>query len=194
MRTIERSEILELGEYELVRPHFRARVIAEKKPRRVQLGEHIAAVFENRDSVLLQIQEMLRTERITAEPAILHEIATYNELVPGPGQLSVTMFVQIPDRELRDRSLVAWAGLEESLSVEVDGESFAARGPRPPGWVPERTTAVHYLKATLSADAVAAIVGGTAKVALVVAHPQLSLRAELERATVAKLGEDLTTR
>ena len=129
MRAIERSEILGLGDYEMIRPHFRARVIAEKKPRRVELGEHIAAVFENRDSVLLQIQEMLRTERITAEPAILHEISTYNELVPGPRQLSVTMFVQIPDRALRDRLLVEWAGLEDALAVEVEGERFAAAGP-----------------------------------------------------------------
>ncbi len=192
MRAIERSEILGLGDYEMIRPHFRARVIAEKKPRRVELGEHIAAVFENRDSVLLQIQEMLRTERITAEPAILHEISTYNELVPGPRQLSVTMFVQIPDRALRDRLLVEWAGLEDALAVEVEGERFAAAGPRPAGWIAERTTAVHYLKATLSEAAVAAIVGGTAKAALVVEHPRLSLRAELGRATLAKLAEDLT--
>lgn len=192
MRAIERSEILGLGDYEMIRPHFRARVIAEKKPRRVELGEHIAAVFENRDSVLLQIQEMLRTERITAEPAILHEISTYNELVPGPRQLSVTMFVQIPDRALRDRLLVEWAGLEDALAVEVEGERFAAAGPRPAGWIAERTTAVHYLKATLSEVAVAAIVGGAAKAALVVEHPRLSLRAELGRATLAKLAEDLT--
>lgn len=191
MRAIERSEILGLGDYEMIRPHFRARVIAEKKPRRVELGEHIAAVFENRDSVLLQIQEMLRTERITAEPAILHEISTYNELVPGPRQLSVTMFVQIPDRALRDRLLVEWAGLEDALAVEVEGERFAAVGPRPAGWIAERTTAVHYLKATLSEAAVAAIVGGAAKAALVVEHPRLLLRAELGRATLAKLAEDL---
>ena len=149
-------------------------------------------MFENRDSVLLQIQEMLRTERITAEPAILHEISTYNELVPGPRQLSVTMFVQIPDRALRDRLLVEWAGLEDALAVEVEGERFAAAGPRPAGWIAERTTAVHYLKATLSEAAVAAIVGGAAKAALVVEHPRLSLRAELGRATLAKLAEDLT--
>lgn len=193
MRAIERSEILGLGDYEMVRPHFRPRVIAEKKPRRVELGEHIAAVFENRDSVLLQIQEMLRTERITAEPAILHEIATYNELIPAAGQLSVTMFVQIPDRALRDRLLAEWAGLEDALAVEVDGVVFAARGPRPPGWMAERTTAVHYLKATLDANAVAAIVGGTARVALVIDHPRVSLRTELGRATLQKLAEDLTT-
>src|SRR5277367_2857405 len=99
MQLIQRNEILPLGDYEAIRPRFRARVIDEKKARRVKLGDHLSAIFENRDSVLLQIQEMLRTERITAEPAIHHEIETYNDLVPARGQVSLTLFVEIPDKE-----------------------------------------------------------------------------------------------
>ncbi len=191
MKPIQRNEILPLGEYETLRPHFRARVIEDKKARRVRLGEHLSAVFENRDSVLLQIQEMLRTERITAEPGILHEMETYNELVPGTGQVSVTLFVEIPDRPLRDRMLVELVGLEDAIRLEVDGRAFPAWGKRPDGFVEGRTTAVHYLKATLDPDAVGAIVGGRAKVALSVDHPRLSLRTDLGPSTVARLAEDL---
>src|SRR6478609_4852038 len=103
MRTIERNEILPLGDYEAIRPHFRARVIEEKRARRVRLDDQLAVSFENRDTVLLQIQEMLRTERITAEPAVAHEISTYNDLVPGPDQLSLILWVEIPEKALRDR-------------------------------------------------------------------------------------------
>lgn len=191
MQPIQRNEILPLGEYETLRPRFRARVIDEKKARRVQLGEHLSAVFENRDSVLLQIQEMLRTERITSESAIAHEIETYNDLVPGEGQLSITLFVEIPHKETRDRMLVELAGLEDTLRVEIDGRRFPATGPRPAGFVPDRTTAVHYLKATLDADARAAMASGKAKAALVVSHPKLTERADLGRATLAKLADDL---
>jgi hypothetical protein len=191
MTHIERNEVLPLGEYEAVRPHFRARVIEEKKARRVALGEFISVVFENRDSVLLQIQEMLRTERITSESAVLHEIETYNELVPSPRQLSLTAFVEIADKPTRDRMLVTLAGLEDAFGVEVDGRLFPATGKRPDGFVPGRTTAVHYLKATLDAPAAAAITGGTANIVLVVNHPELRLRAELGRGTVAKLARDL---
>ena len=67
MQPILRNEILPLGEYEMIRDRFRARVIEEKRPRRIQLGEHLSVVLENRDSVMLQIQEMLRTERITVQ-------------------------------------------------------------------------------------------------------------------------------
>jgi len=93
MRPIQRDEVLPIGEYETLRERFRSRIIEEKRPRRVRVGEHISVVFENRDSVLYQIQEMVRTERITSEHAILHEIETYNDLIPGEGQLSLTLFV-----------------------------------------------------------------------------------------------------
>jgi hypothetical protein len=191
MRTIERNEILALGDYEQIRPHFRARIIEEKRPRRVAIGEHLAVTFENRDTVLLQIQEMLRTERITAEPAIAHEITTYNDLVPGEDELSLTLWVQIPDKPLRDRLLVELAGLEDTVRLDVDGKSFEVKGPRPDGFMEGRTTAVHYLKARLSPEAAAAIKAKTARVVLTVEHPKHPARVELERATVAKLGEDL---
>ncbi len=191
MRTIERNEILPLGEYETIRPHFRARIIEEKRARRVRLGEHLAVTFENRDTVLLQIQEMLRTERITAEPAIAHEIATYNDLVPGPDQVSLILWVEIADKALRDQRLVDLAGLEDTVKFEVDGESFDVKGPRPDGFMEGRTTAVHYLKAQLSPEAAAGLKSGKAAAAIVVAHAQSPLRVELGRGTLARLAEDL---
>ena len=103
MRPILRVELQPIDEYESVRPEMRARVIEMKKRRRVHLGERMSAVFENRDSVRLQIQEMLRTEHITTESAIRHELDTYNELIPGVGQLSLTLYVEISDKAERDR-------------------------------------------------------------------------------------------
>jgi HSP20 family molecular chaperone IbpA len=192
MAPIQRSEILPIGEYETIRPRFRARVIEEKRPRRVKIGDHISAVFENRDSVMLQIQEMLRTERITSEPAIMHEIETYNELLPGERQLSVTLFVEIPEKEVRDRMLVELAGLEDTIAIEIDGERFPISGKRPDGYIDGRTTAVHYLKTTISPEGVERIKGKGARVAMLITHPRYEHRVELGRATIAKLAEDLT--
>jgi hypothetical protein len=190
MRPIERNEVLPIGEYETIRERFRSRVIDEKRPRRVRVGEHISVVFENRDSVLLQIQEMLRTERITSEHGILHEIATYNDLIPGEGELSLTLFVEIPDRALRDQMLVDLAGLEESVALEVDGARFLAAGKRE-GAVEGRTTAVHYLKVTLSPEARAAIQARAAKAAIVIEHPRCAERTDLGRPTLEGLAQDL---
>lgn len=191
MRPIERSEVLPIGDYESIRDRFRARVIQEKRARRVAVGEHVSAVFENRDSVMLQIQEMLRTERITSEPAIAHEIETYNDLLPGEGQLSLTVFVEIANRELRERMLVDLAGLEGTIALDVDGELFPATGAPSVGAVPGRTTAVHYLKVTPSKEAAAKLRARAARAALVIAHPRYEARAELGRATLEQLVNDL---
>ncbi|WP_437908176.1 DUF3501 family protein [Sorangium sp. So ce327] len=191
MRPIDRNEVLGIGEYEAIRERFRGRIIEEKRPRRVRIGDHLTAVFENRDSVLFQIQEMLRTERITSESGILHEIETYNDLIPGAGQLSLTLFVEIPDRALRDRMLIDLVGLEDTVSIEVDGVAARALGKRE-GSMEDRTTAVHYLKADLPAEAQAAIKARKATVSLVVGHPRYAVRAALGRATLEKLAEDLS--
>ncbi|MCC6524638.1 MAG: DUF3501 family protein [Polyangiaceae bacterium] len=190
MKPIQRSEILPLGEYELVRERFRVRVIEDKRPRRVALGAHLSATFENRDTVLLQIQEMLRTERINREAAVQHEIDTYNELVPGDDELSFTLFVEIPERELRERMLGELAGLEDHVGLEVDGQLVPAVGKRPEA-VPDRTTAVHYLKLPLPAPLAARLRSRAASAALVVKHPRYECRTELSAATLTALAEDL---
>src|SRR5258708_15574595 len=98
MKRIERNEVLDIGSYEPLRETFRRRIIELKRVRRVAVGANITALFENHDTVLYQIQEMLRTERITREDAMLHEIETYNELIPVPGELSATLFLEYPEK------------------------------------------------------------------------------------------------
>ena len=128
MKLVDRGEILGLAEYETVRERFRARVIAEKKLRRVQLGPKATAVFENHDTVLMQVQEMLRTERITRPAAVQHEIDTYNELVPGRGRA----LVHRDDRDRRTRTSATRScrrrvGFEKHVSLVAGGERIAAR-------------------------------------------------------------------
>lgn len=192
MRPIDRSEILPIGEYEAIRDRFRARVIEEKRPRRVRLGDHMSAVFENRDTVMLQIQEMLRTERITSEPGIAHEIETYNDLLPGEDELSLTLFVEIPEKDVREKMLTDLAGLEAHVGVEVDGAARRVAAGERVGAQAGRTTAVHYLKVPLGAEAAEKLRRRKASsVAVFVDHPRYSARVDLGPATLAKLSEDV---
>lgn len=190
MMPIDRSEVLPLGEYERVRPAFRDRVIGDKRARRVAVGEHMSAVFENRDTVLLQIQEMLRTERITREDAVRHEIETYNELVPAEGQLSLTLFVEVPERDTRDQMLAELAGLERHVGLEVDGALVRVHGERADAEA-HRTTAVHYLKIDLPPALAERLRQRSARVALVVDHARYQARAELAPETRAAIAADL---
>jgi Protein of unknown function (DUF3501) len=191
MKLVDRGEILGLAEYEAIRAQFRERVIAEKKTRRVQLGPKATGVFENHDTMLMQVQEMLRTERITREAAVRHEIETYNEIVPGADELSCTVMIEIVDKTERDEFLHAALGFEQHVWFVAGDERVRAtaidRG-RPDN----RTTAVHYLKFKLPTPLATALrSGAVVDAALEVDHPVYTVRAVLPRVTVASLSEDL---
>ncbi|HEY1958457.1 MAG TPA: DUF3501 family protein [Polyangiaceae bacterium] len=189
MKPIQRNEILGLGEYEAIRPHFRARVIEEKKQRRVALGPRATALFENRDTVLLQIQEMLRTERITRDAGIQHEIDTYNAFVPGARELSCTVMIEIDEKEEREKLLLEARGIEDAFTVTCGGETCAGKT-TPDRLLPDRASAVIYLKFALGERAVAALKKGeTAELA--VEHAAYRARVVLPPALVRALGEDL---
>jgi hypothetical protein len=197
MKAIARDEVLGLADYEAIREHFRARVIESKKLRRLQLGPRTSAVFENRDTVLLQIQEMLRTERITRESAIAHEIETYNENLPGEDELSCTLMIEIADAAERDEFLRAAVGFEKHLWL-VGRERVPARS-KERGDRSDRTTAVHYVKFKLPqplADAMRRIaprseLPPSLQLELLVDHPAYQARASLPIATLLELAEDL---
>ena len=94
-------------------------------------------VFENRDTVLFQIQEMVRAERIVDEKKIQDEIDVYKELIPGEGELSATMFIEIQDQSRIRATLESFLGLTRPgvvyLAIEddirVDAGIWKARRP-----------------------------------------------------------------
>ncbi|HEX6277349.1 MAG TPA: DUF3501 family protein [Polyangiaceae bacterium] len=190
MKPVERSELLDLGAYEGIREHFRARIRAEKEHRRVALGPNMTVLFENHDSVLFQVQEMLRTERITSERAIAHELATYNELIPGNAELSATVFIEYPERDERERMLVALAGVEDDFYVVAGGERCAVV-PDQRGTDPSRTMAVQYVKFPLGPAALEAIRTARGPVLLGVAHAAYTAETELGARTLESLSEDV---
>jgi hypothetical protein len=198
MKPIERGEVLGLAEYERIRERFRARVIAEKKHRRVAVGPKASAVFENRDTVLLQIQEMLRTERITRPGAVDHEIATYNELLPGKDELSCTFMIEIADKAERDAFLAAAVGLERHVWLVAGSLRVQARS-IDRGASADRTTAVHYLKFALPPSLAERLRNAATSdetithLELAVDHPAYAVEAVLPAETILQLGQDLAT-
>lgn len=197
MKPIERGEILGLAEYEQVREKFRTRVVAEKKLRRVQLGPVVSIVFENRDTVLLQIQEMLRTERITRPAAVQHEIDTYNALIPGDSELSGTLMIEIPDKAEREAFLKAAKGLEKHVWIATGTLRVGATAAPRDGEQADRTTAVHYLKFKLPPPLVRALRGGASgeqtltHIEILVDHPTYEVEVTLPAESLMAVGQDL---
>ena len=88
MRPLAASEIVGLARYAEIRPAYRARVIAYKRSRRLAVGDRVSLVFEDRETLRFQVQEMLYVERIAEPERVQHELDRRNVLCdwrPGVG-------------------------------------------------------------------------------------------------------------
>jgi hypothetical protein len=127
VKPVERTEVIDYATYEDQREQFRAQIIEAKMPRRVHVGKHFTLLFENHMTVLYQIQEMTRAERIVRESDILHEIHTYNELLGGDGELGCTLLIEIEEAPVRDEKLREWWPLPERMYLLLeDGKRISA--------------------------------------------------------------------
>jgi hypothetical protein len=151
MRKVERAEIKDLVAYEKAREAMRAHVIEVKKHRRVAVGPNLTVLFENRATVLFQIQEMVRTERMVDDGRIQEEVDVYNALVPDHGELSATLFIEIPElvRMSPDKvreTVNRFQGLDrDSVWLQVDGLRVPARFESGHS-KEEKMAAVHYVR------------------------------------------------
>ena len=114
-------------------------------------------MFENQITVRYQVQEMVRTERMVRETDIQHELATYNELLGGAGELGCSLLIGIDDENERNAKLRAWLALPQHLYAKLgDGTKVRATfDPRQVGG--DRLSSVQYLKFPVGKDAPVAI-------------------------------------
>ena len=191
MRKIVLDDILGLGGYEKVRQDFRQRIIELKQKRRVSLGDRVSLVFENRDTVIFQIQEMLRVERITDLDKIREEIATYNQLIPDSGELSATLFLEIEDQtHLRDE-LLKFLGIEEAIYFKVGALSVPARFETGRS-KEDKISAVQYVRFHFDEQALETLLRGETT-ELVIDHQNYKAAVVLQPEIQRSLAEDLTT-
>ena len=169
MKRVERSEIVDYATYEERRDGVRDSAMRAKGTRRVHLGPHLTLLFENHETILYQVQEMTRAERMVKETDIVHEIETYNELLGGPGEVGCTLLVELDDPAARDEKLTRWLALPKHLYVKrTDGtKAYARYDERQVGET--RVSSVQYLTFE---------VGPQAPVTLGCDHPDPELSAE----------------
>ncbi|MEI6224571.1 MAG: DUF3501 family protein [Deltaproteobacteria bacterium] len=182
MKPVARQEILDLTAYEKARPAVRESMLAVKAPRRVHLGEALTFLFENRDTMRYQVQEMVRAERMVDEEAIAHELETYNELLGREGELGATLLIEIDDPDERAVKLRDWMGLPGSLYVTTASgrrvkATFDARQVGD-----ERLSSVQYLKFDTH---------GEEPIAVGSDHPRLVAEVQLAPAQRQALAADL---
>lgn len=179
-------------EYARIRNDFRARVIAAKKSRIVRIGENVTLLFENRDTVLYQVLEMLRIEKTRDPEGIQAELDAYNPLIPGGSDWRATMLVEFEDAAERRVQLKYMRGCEHDLYVRIGDRRVAVVADEDMERSDdEKTSAVHFLRFPLDADATAALRSGAA-LAFGIDHPRYRYESVVTEAAVcASLLGDL---
>jgi hypothetical protein len=186
------DDISDLREYERERDDFRAHIIDLKKKRRIGVGPFVTVVFESRDTIRFQIQEMARAERMLTDEAIQTELDTYNPLIPEAGRLSATLFIELTSKAELEEWLPKLVGIERSVQLRIGADVVAAtpEAAHASQLTRDDTTAsVHYVWFALSDAQVAAFAG--AEVALEVAHPAYAHATTLAPESKAELLGDL---
>lgn len=190
MKKLTRADILLNEEYLQERDDRRRRIIALKNKRRVPVGSYLSFTFENRETLKYQIQEMMRIERIQDEDKIQFEIDTYNTLIPEPGSLSATMFIEIQEASEIKSILDRLQGLDRpgAVLLKLGGDRIPAQFE--PGHSKEdRISAVHYVMFALSSEQARNFVN--LPVEIQVRHPEYSATAALTEEQRMEIGKDL---
>ena len=192
-RKLTLADIADVRAYERERDEFRARVMETKRRRRLSFGTIITLMFENRDTMLLQIQEMARVEKLTTDEEIQVELDTYNPMIPEPGQLTATVFLELTSDDQMREWLPKLVGIERSFVVvlpngdrvrSITEEAHAGQLTRE-----EATAAVHYIRFELSPEQVESFAAGPVRVEI--EHPDYLESIELSDTTHAELLGDL---
>ena len=193
MRKIERADVRDIIEYEKARDGFRRRIIELKKRRRVGVGRDLTFVFENRDTMIFQIQEMMRAERIVHEEGIADEIEVYNTLIPDENELSATLLIEITDQRRIKPVLDRLMGLDEPecVSLQFGGERVYAvfeegRSNE------EKISAVHFVRFPFSGPQARRFRSGEDTAYLCVDHPNYKRRTKIDPETRASLEADFS--
>lgn len=196
MTKLTMEDIVDLRAYERERPEFRDRIIALKKRRRVSVGPVVTLVFENRDTIRFQIQEMARAERMLRDDQIQTELDIYNPLIPDPGELSATLFIELTSEAQLREWLPKLVGIERSVELiigEGEGSDVVRCTPESSHEAQltreEITASVHYVRFELNPAEIRRF--AEEPVILAVNHPSYAEGARLSDEAKASLLEDL---
>jgi hypothetical protein len=192
MQVITPNDIRTIPEFSAIRDDMRRRVIALKKYRRLFLGENVTLLFENRETMLWQIHEMVRAEGLTDTAAIAHECDTYSQLLPQEHSLSATLFIELPQDSNIRQGLDRLLGLDEHTYMEIDGQRLKAHFD-PSQYNQERISSVHYLNFIFTEELKQHFISPKANVIVGFDHPNYTCQNQVQGETLRSLVDDFRT-
>lgn len=172
MNQLTQQDLLSHADYERERDSFRKRIIALKQRRRIEVGGNISLVFENRETLQFQIHEMVRAERIFDPAKIQDELDVYNALLPGAGELSATLFIEITDQDRIKPYLDSLQGIDRGETVALIVGSQTVWGVFEGGHSKEeKLSAVHFVRFHPSRAWLDALIAKNSQATVSVRHP-----------------------
>jgi hypothetical protein len=190
VKPLRLEEIAGLEAYAEVRDDYRRALIAYKQRRRLAVGEQVTLLFEDRETLRFQVQEMLRVEQIDDASRVQHELDVYNQLMPGERELSATLFVEIAEASRIRPELDRLIGIDEHVALRVGARRIRATFD-PKQMEEERISAVQYIRFALEAGDVDALADARVPAAIAIDHPNYAHEAALEGALRESLASGL---
>jgi hypothetical protein len=190
------DEIIGREQYGRLRSAYRAAIIDHKRSRRISIGEEITLLFEDRETLRFQVQEMLWVEGTAAPDKIQYELDTYNELMPADGELSATLFIEITSAASIRPALDRLIGVDEhvSLLVREGADEIVVPARFDPKQLDEdRISAVQYIKFAFGEDGLQLFCDPSQPAHLRVDHPEYQRETEIDPTVRASLIEGLRT-
>jgi hypothetical protein len=192
-RMLTLDDIADLRAYERDREDYRRRVIELKRRRRVPVGSIVSLVFENRETMRSQIQEMARAEKMVSDDQIQKELDVYNALIPEPGELSATLFIELTGEDALRDWLPRLVGIEHSVVLGLPAGAVVRAVPEAAHEEaltrPEITASVHYIRFVLDPGQVEGFAAGP--VTLAIDHPEYGAESVLSDEVRSELLTDL---
>jgi hypothetical protein len=190
---IDRADILDLPAYEKARQERRKQIAEIKRHRRVAVGPNATFHFECYETMLYQIQEMLRAER-GGDEQLKEELAAYDPMVPKGTELVATVMFEVEEPVARDKFLSGLGGVEDHIFVEVGGARVAARPEEDLERTMDsgKTSSVHFLHFDLTKDQAEAFKKPGTRVLVGIEHPSYGHVAILNEDARKELASDLT--
>ncbi len=159
---ITRDDLMSLEQYALKRPEFRQQVLAHKKNRQVALGPNTTLYFEDRLTLLYQIQEMLRIEKVFEADGIDEELEVYNPMMPSGRNFKATFMIEYTDSDIRATQLEKMVGIEDLVWMQIDGfdKIWASADEDLERSTDTKTSAVHFMRFEVTDEMAEALKNG----------------------------------
>lgn len=189
---ITAADIIEEQSYAAMRRQRRSEMIERKKNRRLAVGPNATLHFENFDTMLYQVQEMLHTEK-GGEAQLADELAAYNPLIPKGNEIVGTFMLEFEDPETRPEILRGLTGIEETIALDIGGDRISADWEMDVDRTAEdgKTSSIHFIRFRMTEAQSERFRDHDVTASMVIEHANYRQSAPIDRVVRNDLAQDL---